>query len=65
MDEIDGECQEALSMTCLEANQQVVMAWHPPHPPPPFLKRILVLFVLMPYMLWHYHWEDTIDIFKV
>jgi hypothetical protein len=43
----------------------VVMAWHPPHPPPPFLKRILVLFVLMPYMLWHYHWEDTIDIFKV
>jgi hypothetical protein len=41
------------------------MAWHPP-PPPPFLKKIPILFVLMPYMLQHYNWEkDTIDGFKV
>ncbi len=66
MDKIDGEHQETLSTTYLEANQQVIMAWHPPPPPPPFLKKMNVLFVLMPYMLRHYNWEkDTIDKFKV
>jgi hypothetical protein len=65
MEKIDGEHWEALSTTCLEANQQVVMAWHPPPLPPPFLKIIPILFVFMSYMLWHYDWEkDTIDEFK-
>jgi hypothetical protein len=65
MDEIDGEHREALSTTCLEANQQVVMAWHPLPPPPPFLKTIPTLFMLMMYMLRHYDWEkDTIDELK-
>jgi hypothetical protein len=65
MDEIGGERQEALSTTCLEGNQQVAMAWHAPPLPPPFLKRIIVLFVLMPYMLRHYNWEkDIINRFK-
>jgi len=59
MDKSHGERWEALSIACLEANQEVVMAWHPPPPPPPFLKRILILFVLMPYMLQHYDWEET------
>lgn len=59
MDESDGERWETLSIRCLEANQQVLMEWHPPPLPPPFLKRIPILFVLMPYMLRHYDWEGT------
>jgi len=64
MDEIDNECREALSATCLEGNQQVAMAWHAPIPPP-FLKIIFDVFMLMPYMLRHSNWEkDIIDLFK-
>jgi hypothetical protein len=51
MDEIDGVHWEALSTSCLEANQEVVVALHPPPLLSPFLKRIPSLFVLMPYIL--------------
>jgi hypothetical protein len=64
MDEIDSESWEALSTACLEGNQQVAMAWHAPTPPP-FLKIIFDVFMLMPYMLRHSNWEkDIIDLFK-
>jgi hypothetical protein len=45
--------------------QEVLMNWQPfPHPPP-FLKWVIRLFVLMPFMLRNYDWEkDTIEDFK-
>jgi hypothetical protein len=67
MDEMDdGGHQGAFFTTCLETNQEIVTPWHPPPLPSPFIKRILVLFVLLSYVLQHYNWEkETINRFKV
>lgn len=49
-----------------ETNQEMVTPWHPPPFPSPFLKKIIVLFVLLSYVLQHYNWEKgTINRFKV
>ncbi len=62
---LEVECKDVLVSTHTKAEQVVTMNWQPPPRPPPFLKHVPNIFVLLPYMLSHYDWEkDIIDGFK-
>ncbi len=51
---LEVECKHVLVFAHIEVEHVVTMNWQPPLHPLAFLKCVPDLFVLLPYMLYHY-----------